>query len=103
MNHSVAKKKKHPILISAFCLELGLYYDTDISGCLGNIFKATLIYPTNGNHTRVWFWNFQRRNNGEKHPNICENYSLINVKGFLKSYGMELFNNMYSRWISELT
>lgn len=79
MNHSVAKKKKPPILTSAFCIELCLYYDTDISGCSGNIFKATLIYPTNGNHTRVWFWNSQRRDHWERHSNICENYSLINV------------------------
>lgn len=65
---------------------MGLYYDTDISGCLGNIFKAILIYATNGNHTRVWSWNSQRRDNGQMHSNICENYSLINVKGFLKSH-----------------
>lgn len=93
MNHSVAKKKKHPILNSAFCIELSLYYDTDISRYLGNILKATLTY----------LWNSQRRDHGESHPNICENYSLINVKEFLKSHGMELFNNMHSHWISELT
>lgn len=42
----------------------------------------------------------------EKHPSIWK-YSVIpaSIKcfSFLKTQGMELFNNVYSNWISEFT
>ena len=42
----------------------------------------------------------------EKHHSIL-NYSVINASikcfSFLKTQGMELFNNVYSNWISEFT
>ena len=47
-----------------------------------------------------------RTGHQEKHPSIW-NYSVVHVSvkcfSFLKTEGVELFNNVYSNWISEFT